>query len=496
MHTLAVLLAMTLPAQAGSVPNLDFSQGKLTHWEGKGFVPGPAKGSGPSLHFGVCSSDGGTHGRTGLLHRTFVIPPGVAAIHFTAAAIRPDGCKPAGTLDIVLEAPGREYLPRLVRNPEGWKPAPALLPALKGQAREYLWPVASHTGRRVRIALIDADDRPGCHIRCSGFRFIAADDLNAQLFAAHMERIQKANRLPRLRRLDSKHFLAISSASEDYTELRLYNCETIHALFFAHFRRRGFAVREPDSKMMVAIFDSQKGFEAYLGRTMPTSVTGIYHTASNRLVVYDYGQNRDLLDVKKRGEDLVRRSRTDLERGRLITAFDRHVRDRRNDTNLSTIMHEVAHQLSFNCGLLNRQGDAPLWLIEGLACYCEPTINGAWQGIGGPNPQRARSLMGPANGRGAFIPLRDLVRTDDWLRKANRVDQILLGYAQSWALFRMLMEQQPRQLRRYLELIYPRRTPDHRLTDFGQAFGADLARLERNYQAYMQRIVRQEVRSK
>jgi len=42
----------------------------------------------------------------------------------------------------------------------------------------------------------------------------------------------------------------------------------------------------------------------------------------------------------------------------------------------------------------------------------------------------------------------------------------------------MLMEEQPRDLRRYLALVYDRRAPDHRLTDVCQEFGADLARFD------------------
>src|SRR5262249_30700544 len=149
------------------------------------------------------------------------------------------------------------------------------------------------------------------------------------------------------------------------------DCETIHADFFRHFRRRGFDAREPAEKLMVAIFDTQKGFSAYAGVEMASAVTGLYHTPSNRLIVYDYGTNRDFLEGKRRGEELVRGSRSDLERERLSVHVSRHFRDRRDDTNVSAIMHEVAHQLSFNAGLLSRTGDTPAWLVEGLAVYCE-----------------------------------------------------------------------------------------------------------------------------
>jgi hypothetical protein len=244
---------------------------------------------------------------------------------------------------------------------------------------------------------------------------------------------------------------------------------------------------------MVAIFDSQTGFEAYLGGRASTAITGVYHLPTNRLVVYDFGQNRAFLANKQLGEQAVRQARPGLVRQQALSALNRRAQDWRTDTNIGTIVHEVAHQLSFNCGLLNRKGDVPLWLAEGLACYCESTDNGAWQGIGEANPHRAAALAKPIRGQGRLLPLRDLLTSDDWLRKATAVDQALLGYSQSWALFSMLVEERPRALRRYLELIGSRRTPDHRLADFVEAFG-DLGSLDAAYRDYLGQVVREQVR--
>jgi hypothetical protein len=227
---------------------------------------------------------------------------------------------------------------------------------------------------------------------------------------------------------------------------------------------------------------------------MPSSVTGLYHPATNRLVVYDYGTNRGFLADKERGDRIVRGIPGGLERQRVISVFSRAAQTHRNDTNLATVMHEEAHQLSFNSGLLNRDGDVALWLAEGLACYCEPTQNGAWQGIGAANPQRAAALARVLGGGGKLIPLRELIGSDDWLRKATAVDGVLLGYAQSWALFRMLMEERPKALRQYLALVYDRRTPDHRLADFAEVFGADLGKFEARYQAYVRGIAAEQAR--
>ena len=154
-------------------------------------------------------------------------------------------------------------------------------------------------------------------------------------------------------------------------------------------------------------------------------------------------------------------------------------------------MHEVAHQLSFNGGLLERDGDVPVWLAEGLACYCESTTNSAWQGVGEPNPMRVGTLAAQVRNKGQLFSLKSLIQSDDWLRHSTTAGQVALGYAQSWALFRLLMEEKPTELRRYLDLIRTRRTPDGRLDDFVTAFGG-FAKLDARYREYIHEIVEQE----
>jgi hypothetical protein len=391
----------------------------------------------------------------------------------------------------VLEAANRERVPRQVRTADGWVNAPLLLTPEDGKPREYRFQVSAHAGRRVRLALVDSDERAGCHVVASGFRIATRDDDNARRFADDMRKLQQEHNLPRLLRYDSKHFLALSNADAGYTEYRLYNCETIYGLFFEHFRKRGFAITQPKEKLLVAIFSTPEGFEAYLGQKMSEAVTGVYHTPSNRFIVYDFGKNKFFLRGKKNAEEAVKSGSSDLERERRTLTFGRHLRDVRDDTNISTVMHEVAHQLSFNCGMLNRSGDVPVWLAEGLAVYCESTVKGAWQGIGEPSPQRASVLARQLRAGGELMPLRMMVANDNWIRGARQVDQVLLGYSQSWALFRMLMEERPKQLRAYLRTIYPRRTPEHRLADFASAFG-DLHKFDKRYQEYLREVARKE----
>ncbi|MGL4553385.1 MAG: DUF1570 domain-containing protein, partial [Gemmataceae bacterium] len=418
-------------------------------------------------------------GKTALLHRTFRVPPDAAVLRFKAAAFRAGAGKP-GTLDIVLEAPGREYLPRLTLKGGAWEKSDAVGPADgSGGLREYIWQVDQHAGKRVRIALVDEDGRPGCHLVCSGFEVTTRDGLNARHFEDAMLDVHRKSGVPAARRFDSKRFFAFSNAGRAFTEDRLQDCELIHDTFFRHFRRKGFDLREPAEKLMVAVFSTQRGFDAYLGQSLGPHVTGMYHTPTNRLVVYDYATNSSFLTTKKGADDAAKRGTTDLDRRGKSVTYDRILRDRRDDVNVSTVMHEVAHQLSFNAGLFNRHGDVPAWLAEGLAVYCESTSSGVWQGIGEPIPSRAAALRGRPP-----VRLRSLVENDDWLRKSALVEDVVAGYSASWLLFRLLIEERPRQLKMYLEAIHPRRGPEHRLADFAGAFG-DLKKLEKRYEEYV-----------
>ncbi len=492
--TLPLLLALPVVANPTPLANLRFETGRLSHWEGEGFYLTTATGSGPSLHLAVCSSDCGRVGRDGLLHRTLVVPPGAGALRCTAAVIQRAPGQPNAGIDVIVEASGRRYLPRLQRVGGSYQSAERIGPLLHGRLQEYYWPVSAFAGQAVRIALVDRDLRPGCYLICSGFQFVPQEEFEGRPFVAEMLRLTRTHKLPAMARYDSKHFLAVGNTSDEYIEERLSDCETMYTQFFQHFRRKGFPVREPGGKLLAAIFASQTGFEACLGQPMSSAITGIYHKLNNRLVVYDYARNRAFLAGKNRLEEQFKDAPYTLRRQVAVNEVNRRARTVRNDANIGTIMHEVSHQLAFNGGLLNREGDAGLWLVEGLACYCEATRKGEWLGIGEPNPQRLANLARVLEAKGALIPLRELVRSDDWLRGQGPISRGLLGYAQSWALVRMLIEEQPQAMRRYLALIYPRRTPEHRLTDFAQVFGSDLDRLEKHYRQYVRWLVQTEHR--
>src|SRR5262249_28705601 len=122
--------------------------------------------------------------------------------------------------------------------------------------------------------------------------------------------------------------------------------------------------------------------------------------------------------------------------------------------NRETLTHEATHQLTFNTGLLDRQGRAPLCIIEGLGMYGEVRRLTGRPEPGGINPTRLDNLARLQRRRGSsWIPLAELLREDGYLKGDAGAEKRLLAYAQSWLLVHRQLkdpEQLPR-FRSYLE---------------------------------------------
>jgi hypothetical protein len=492
MNAATVLLLCSIaPQQSAGLDNLDFASGKLTGWEGEGFYITTASGVGPGLRFGVCSSDNGMPGRTGTLKRTITAPAEGGILRCTAFAKRTDELPGDAKLDIVVLGPEHRPVPKRVLLGRGWSPTACVLAANKQRPHEYYWDLTPYRGREVEVVLKDEETKPGCHLFCSGFQLVPTEEFEGRQFGTYMVGLAKQHNLAPMARFNTKHFMALSNADDKFSERRLIECEMLYSAFFNHFRGKGFDIEKPAGKMMAAIFDDQEGFNAYLEQKLSNTITGLYDRRSNRLVVYDFSQNSAFRAQKKAGQDATRGVGSDLDHQRAVDTINRRAKDITADANTATIVHEVAHQLSFNCGMLNRDGDVPAWIAEGLACYCESTENGVWLGVGEPNQERLKALAIAVQAQNGLLNFRDLIETDTWMNDQGNAQVIFLGYGQSWAMFRMLMEQRPKALRTYMDLIRSRRTPENRLEDFRRAFGTDLEKLEAQHVEYVRRLVKE-----
>jgi hypothetical protein len=101
------------------------------------------------------------------------------------------------------------------------------------------------------------------------------------------------------------------------------------------------------------------------------------------------------------------------------------IRPRSAYNNMQTLSHEGTHQLTFNTGLLNRQGDTPRAIVEGLGTYGEARKIMGSSDLGRPNLMRME-ILAKLQRRMAWIPVRQLL-TDDTILRASSSDRVMLA---------------------------------------------------------------------
>ena len=266
--------------------------------------------------------------------------------------------------------------------------------------------------------------------------------------------------------LRSAHYQAIGDAPEGFMRLTLGDCEQLALDYFKHFRDRGFELHQPDRRLTVVIFRDNRSFGKYFpvpatGKAVPRGATvqrvGNYSRMTNMLYVFDW---------------------------RMVP-----MEPRSSHRNSETLAHEGVHQLTYNTGLLNREGDAPLCIVEGMGMYGESRQVQGPSDLGRNNLRRLEDLARTQR-MISWIPVRDLLG-DDTILQAGQALRVLLAYAQSWLLVHFLMKE-PEQLRRfrdYIKLIQSRTKADHRLDD-AQAHLGDLDVLDRDLRRYAIRLHR------
>jgi hypothetical protein len=154
------------------------------------------------------------------------------------------------------------------------------------------------------------------------------------------------------------------------------------------------------------------------------------------------------------------------------------------------LAHEATHQLTFNTGLLDRRGDVPACISEGLAMYGEIRKVTGRTAPGQVNLMRLQDLARTQRRRIAWIPIDRLLVDDRHVTGGAGEYEKLLAYAESWLLIHYLMMHEPSgppAFRKYLEVLRGRETPDSRLDDAGTHLG-DLDRLNRELRQYAVRL--------
>jgi Protein of unknown function (DUF1570) len=223
--------------------------------------------------------------------------------------------------------------------------------------------------------------------------------------------------------------------------------------FEIYFTSRGLKLHRPEVPMVAIVFNRRNDFIHYSmgeGFQIGAEVSGYYSPRTNRVAMYA-----------------------------AAIATPAHGDWRQN---AAMLLHEAAHQAAFNTGLHSRLSTPPQWLAEGLATLFE--ARGIW------NSETYRELSDRVNRNrlGDFRRFADAHRSAEWIQALVTSDRpftqdVVLAYAQSWALTFYLNETQPAAYNRYLRTTaarspFLRPTATDRVADFSKCFGDDWRSLD------------------
>jgi hypothetical protein len=206
------------------------------------------------------------------------------------------------------------------------------------------------------------------------------------------------------------------------------------------------------------------------------SIIGYYSLRTNRMTLYD----------------LTGTAGTSAARG-TAAQINRTLAQPDAAKTVATIVHEATHQIAFNCGLHRRYADIPLWLSEGMAVYFETPDLGegkGWRTIGNVNQARLFTFAAYAQRRPADSLISLLRENTRMQNPQTAVD----AYAEAWALNYFLINSRKEQYQAYMQTMAAKKplvstSPEERLVEFRAAFGDDINKLDRDFLAYIGRLL-------
>ena len=254
--------------------------------------------------------------------------------------------------------------------------------------------------------------------------------------------------------------------------------EQLDTAFLEHWREKGFELTEPEFPLVAVIFADRGNFVRCTAPEVGPAVTQInayFSQDSNRIVFYDltglevYGGVRGT--TNKRIREIM--SRPDSAKA------------------VSTFVHEATHQISYNCGLLQRHSACPIWVSEGIATLYEtPDFNSvkAWSSDLKVNQLRLNHFYRYIVERNPQEPAKQLVESDEPFQLASNT-MLLDAYATCWTMTHFLNAEYGDKLVEYLKVIsekkpFLRDDKETRLRDFESVFGKDWDELHRTLFLY------------
>ncbi|WP_168221680.1 DUF1570 domain-containing protein [Aquisphaera giovannonii] len=301
------------------------------------------------------------------------------------------------------------------------------------------------------------------------FRTLNAEELKAHLKKGHLAQFEV---------LQTAHYLVFYKSSRDFAETSARVLENLYDRLLDTFRKHEMAVADAEFPLVAVIHASEGEFRA--SHEVDPEVQAFYEIYSNRIYFYESSDRDD-----QAPEYAAMRKP-------------------------QTVAHEGTHQILQNIGVQPRLGAWPIWLVEGLAEYCasptSPRKGGkpTWDGLGLVNALHMATLRelddpltldipGQEENHGA--PIREPGKTlvESMLRKTRLTPT---EYAPAWAMVHYLACKRQDNFVDYLRAmsqlppLVPK-SPEEQTATFREAFGVDLAKIDKAIDAHLRRLSKQ-----
>jgi hypothetical protein len=272
--------------------------------------------------------------------------------------------------------------------------------------------------------------------------------------------------------LSTDHFSLICSPNPAESEEIAHLLELAYHHFGSLFSGYHFELRTPPEKLRWVIFASGDSFSRYAIETEGWDLswlTGYYSAKTNTVAI---------VTPQKTSEWQVRAQSSQ--------AHDIIACPPDAETALVQLVHEAAHQLSFNTGLQKRKVLYPIWASEGLAMFFERSLLSKYSESKCCSGARGRRLA-QLHRQGQLIRLEEFISISRLDETARAIDV----YAQAWGLFQFLCEHQRDSLRKYFSNLYdlePGWRDERTLAcEFVEAFGSP-DQLDGQWQRFLEEL--------
>ncbi len=357
------------------------------------------------------------------------------------------------------------------------------------------------------------------------WRPTAPEAFRAALPSDDVEEARRLGRLgPDFRIERTDHFSLAVQRDSRTASYRGKILEDLHAAFTLHATRLGFELTPGVRKHAMVFTPTRAQFLELVGADGASpGLGGAYLHAPRLACFYDtLGRQEDRTRMTRAGEiqgDL-RRMRREIARlpadatvelryrqaptrryardealARLDEALRRVRREgvelvyRLGEDSLGIMLHEAAHQLTFEMGLVAAGRHTPLWLIEGLATLFEPIRHGFLLETNQPHWGRwanleARRRAGDPIDVPALIAKDDGFRGDDPTKSAR-------AYDDAWGLVHFLSTREPTGFTRYVKRVQSRREEPNeaqRTADFEESFGTPVAEIASRLHRFLEEL--------